>query len=43
MSGRNVRDAVSQLECYKYSKKSDSDIMHPFKPEIKEIAKLIAS
>ena len=39
-SGRNMRDAVSQLECYKYSKKND-DIMHPYKPEIKEIAKLV--
>jgi replication factor C subunit 3/5 len=35
ISGRNLRDAISQLECYKYSKKSDTDILHPFKPEIK--------
>jgi len=41
MSGRNLRDAISQLECYKHSKKSDMDIMHPFKPEIKEISKLL--
>ena len=39
-SGRNMRDAVSQLECYKYSKKNE-EIMHPYKPEIREIAKLI--
>ena len=39
-SGRNLRDAISQLECYKYSKKVD-DIMHPYLPEIKEISKLI--
>jgi replication factor C subunit 3/5 len=43
ISGRNLRDAISQLECYKYSKKSDTDILHPFKPEIREIYKLLMS
>lgn len=43
VSGRNLRDAVAQLECFFYSKKTDIDLMHPFKPEVKEICKLITT
>lgn len=43
MSNRNLRDAISQLECFKFSKKNDMDILQPFRPEIKDISKLIIS
>lgn len=40
-SNRNMLDAVSQLECFKFTKKPDSDILNPYHVEINEITKSI--